>query len=363
MPSGLSRRPLEMSSFYDSHTLIETEAAISPPEHGGHLRAAAARYAITLDQWLDLSTGLNPHPWPVTPPALSSWARLPEDGDGLEHAAAAFYGAANPLPLPGSQAAIQALPRLRAPSRVGVPALGYREHAYHWSLAGHEVVELPEGDPGALLDAGRGALDCLVVINPNNPTGQRWPVETLLEWRERLAARGGWLIVDEAFMDVTPEHSLAPHVGLPGLVLLRSLGKFFGLAGARVGFLWAGPGLRGALRHWLGPWALSGPAREVARRALEDHRWHQEMRTALPLASARLARLLSAHGLAPSGGSALFQWVMTSRAEALQEMLAHQGIWVRCFTQCPSIRFGLPGREDEWQRLEQALSHWRSEGA
>jgi len=335
-------------------SLIETDATLLPPEHGGRLRAAALRHAIPLDQWLDLSTGLNPHPWPVTAPSTLSWARLPEDGDGLEHAAAAFYGAPDPLPLAGSQAAIQALPRLRAPARVGVPAVGYREHAYHWRLAGHRVVELPDGDPGDL------ELDALVVINPNNPTGHRWPVERLLEWRERLAARGGWLIVDEAFMDCTPEHSLLPHAGLPGLVVLRSLGKFFGLAGARVGFLWAEPRVRGAVRHWLGPWALSGPARDVARRALDDAGWQRETRAALPLASARLERLLGAHGLAPSGGTALFQWVVTPRAEALEAGLAKEGILVRRFEHPPSLRFGLPGREDDWLRLEQALGRLRS---
>lgn len=290
---------------------------------------------------------------PDLPPCV--WGRLPEDEDGLETAAADYYGAPSPLPLAGSQAAIQILPKLRAPCRVGVPAVGYAEHAYAWRSAGHEVIALADGDPGELLDAGPGRLDCLVVINPNNPTGQRWPVETLLGWHARLAARGGWLVVDEAFMDATPEASLMPHAGIPGLIMLRSLGKFFGLAGARVGFLMAERQVHERASVCLGPWTLSGPARWVAAQSLEDRAWQAATRRALPMAAARLAGLLHLHGLTPAGGTALFQWVRTETADQLHAALARQGILVRHFAHPASIRFGLPGDESQWARLAQAL--------
>ncbi|WP_295398803.1 threonine-phosphate decarboxylase CobD [uncultured Thiocystis sp.] len=327
-----------------------------PPEHGGRLRQAAARFGIPLARWLDLSTGINPRAWPVPTLPASAWGRLPEAEDGLESEAARYYGAPDPLPLAGSQAAIQALPAMRAPCRVGVPQVGYREHAYAWRRAGHHVIELADSDPGQWLDEGPGRLDCLVVINPNNPTGHCWPVATLLDWHARLAARGGWLIVDEAFMDVTPAGSLTPYAGRPGLILLRSLGKFFGLAGARVGFLFAEPALRATLNAWLGPWTLTGPSRLMARQAFADTAWQRCARASLALDAARLAALLRDHGLAPTGGTALFQWVLSADAERIDAALAQQGVLARRFDRPASLRFGLPGEEQDWQRLSVALA-------
>ena len=335
----------------------------SPPIHGGRLRLAAARLGIPLSDWLDLSTGINPRGWPI--PALSgrdwasAWSRLPEEDDGLERAAADYYGTDRPLPVAGSQAAIQALPMLRGPSLVGVPAVGYREHAYAWGRAGHRIVALPDGDP--TVDGLLDRLDVLVVINPNNPTGQRRSATTLLDWHGRLARRGGWLVVDEAFLDCQPGESLAPHVGVPGLLVLRSLGKFFGLAGARVGFVLTEPGLCDRLRVLLGPWALPGPSRLVAILALQDRAWQAAARGSLPVASARLAGLLARQRLPPQGGTELFQWAPTQDAAALYAALARRSVLVRPFEDPPSLRFGLPADESQWVRLGDALAAARAE--
>jgi len=318
-------------------------------EHGGKLLAAAARYSIEAADWLDLSTGINPAGWPVPVVPPEVWQRLPEQEDGLVDAAAAYYGCTSVLPVAGSQAAIQALPRLRAASRVGVPHPAYAEHAYAWRAAGHAV---------AAWDAAMGvdALDVLVLVHPNNPAGQTYSRADLLDWHARLAARGGWLVVDEAFIDATPHESLADVCPRPGLIILRSLGKFFGLAGARVGFVLAEPTLLAALNKLLGPWAVSAPSRWVARAALADTAWQQAARAALPAAGARLAALLRDHGLAPSGGTALFQWVRTADAAAWHEQLARQGILTRLFADPPSLRFGLPQYETDWTRLAAALA-------
>jgi cobalamin biosynthetic protein CobC len=326
-----------------------------PLEHGGRLREAAARYRIPVQDWLDLSTGINPDGWPVPELPGTAWARLPEEEDGLEAAAACCYGAPGLLPVAGSQAAIQALPRLRVPGRVGVPRVGYQEHARAWQGAGHTLVRLDENDLGHELGAGPDDLDVLVVINPNNPTGRGWPTGRLLDWHARLAARGGWLVLDEAFMDTTPQESLAPYTDRPGLIVLRSLGKFYGLAGVRVGFVLGAADLREALRSRLGPWTLSGPARHVARLALSDFHWQETTRASLRRASARLADLLSDYGLAPTGGTDLFQWVCTAQARHIQDRLARQGIWVRRFESPSSLRFGLPGAEADWARLKSGL--------
>ncbi len=313
-------------------------------EHGGQLHAAATRYAIPLNNWLDLSTGINPNGWSVPSLSPTAWARLPEINDGLEKAAQAYYATRHLLPCAGSQAIIQALPKLRPTCRVGVPDIAYAEHAYAWQQAGHQI--LPHDN--------LSAIDVLIVINPNNPTGQCYSTEILLEWRQALSRRGGWLIVDEAFMDATPNNSLMPYSPLPGLIVLRSLGKFFGLAGARVGFAAAEMKILDRLREYLGPWTLSGPSREIAKQALIDKNWQQFTRLQLKQASVRLSHLLSQHGLEPDGGTALFQWVRTSEASIIQETLARQGILVRLFKQPQSLRFGLP-RKDEWDRLDRGL--------
>lgn len=320
-------------------------------EHGGKLRAAARKYGIPEHAWLDLSTGINPEGYPIPALLPEAWRRLPDGDDMLHVAAARYYRNESLLPVAGSQAAIQALPRLRTTSRVGVLSPTYGEHAHAWRRAGHVVRELSAEAVEASLDA----LDVVVLANPNNPTGLRLARDTLLGWRARLVARGGWLVVDEAFMDAAPGESLVEQTNEPGLIVLRSLGKFFGLAGARVGFVFADPELPRALEEDLGPWAVTGPAQIVAALALSDGAWQEATRVHLAGASARLGRLLAEHGLVPSGGTALFQWVRTPQAASLHEQLARRGILTRLFTAPVSLRFGLPGGEAQWQRLEQAL--------
>ena len=321
-------------------------------EHGGRLQQAARRYGIPRDRWLDLSTGINPVGWQGSTVSPDSWNRLPEEEDGLLEAAQAYYGASNLLPVSGSQAAIQMLPRLRPRSRVGVPVLGYNEHAHRWKQAGHDVMSLaPAEFPVSL-----GSLDVLVVSNPNNPTGDRFAPSQLLEWHAHLSSRGGWLVIDEAFNDTTPESSVARFTEREGLIVLRSLGKFFGLAGARVGFVLASPVLAKTLKEWLGPWAIAGPSRFVAKAALEDREWQESNRQRLRSEGKRLGEALASHGLRPTGGCDLFQWVVTPNAPAIHEALAQRGILTRYFGgPPPSLRFGLPATRADWQRLESAL--------
>ncbi|MHB8535140.1 MAG: threonine-phosphate decarboxylase CobD [Sulfuricaulis sp.] len=324
------------------------------PQHGGRLRAAAAYYGIPSSEWLDLSTAINPDPWPVPslPPAV--WQRLPEDEDGLMQAACKYYGAPTLQPVAGSQAAIQALPVLRPRlSHVGVLAPAYSEHAHAWRRNGHDVTPL---NSDTIVNA-LPTLDVLVVVNPNNPTGECFTPATLLDWHARLAVHGGWLIIDEAFMDATPEWSLASCCDRRGLIVLRSLGKFFGIAGARVGFVLAAPDLLVNLSEHLGPWTVTGPSRCVATLALEDHAWQKVARARLVADTQRLAALLSEHGLAPSGGTALFQWVQTPWAARLHERLARRGVLTRFFAEPLSLRLALPDNETQWRRLGVALAN------
>ena len=326
-------------------------------EHGGQLRRAAQRYGRPLEEWLDLSTGVNPNGWQDTVAPDFAWARLPEQCDGLAEAAQDYYGAPVALPIAGSQAAIVHMPQMRTAVRVGVVAPAYFEHALRWRQAGHEVIALTP----AQCEAAAATLDILVLINPNNPTGHRFAREELLCWHALLASRGGWLVVDEAFADANGEDSLAAMSEREGLVVLRSLGKFFGLPGARVGFVLAAPSLLTALADRLGPWTVSGPSRIVACRALQDRAWQVATRARLRADGARLAGLLAAHGHPPAGGCELFQWCPSSQARWIYESLARTGILTRLFESPPSIRFGLPRTEPDWQRLETALHALASE--
>lgn len=319
-------------------------------EHGGERGHASRRYGIPLSGWLDLSTGINPIAWPALPIPLECWSRLPEGDDGLEAIAADYYGAAGALAVAGAQAAIQALPRLRPPGKVVVVAPTYAEHAQRWAGQGHEVLQLAIAD---VADAVKTS-DVLVVVNPNNPDGRQIERSTLLAWHERLATRGGWLVVDEAFADAEPAQSLASDCERPGMVVLRSFGKFFGLAGARLGFLLAASSLRERMAEDLGPWPVGGATRYLAKAALADRAWQAETRRQLPLRVARLSQLLQRHGLQPNGGCALFQWVATAQALRWRERLAEQGVLLRVYP--GGLRIGLPGPEAAWQRLDRALA-------
>lgn len=321
--------------------------------HGGNLRIAAAQYGRPLSDWIDLSTGINPVGYPAPSLATDVWQRLPEADPEFLAAACAYYHAPALLPVAGTQAAIQAMPHLRPPSQVVVAAPSYAEHAHGWRRARHAVRELPF----AALDAAVDGCDVMVVCNPNNPTGERIAPERLLTWSARLAARGGWLVVDEAFGDTEPHNSVAA-ARAPGLIVLRSVGKFFGLAGLRLGFVAADLALLDALNEMLGPWTVSGPAQQIGKAALEDRAWQAHTRTRLLQQGARLQALLAAHGI-QSAGTPLFQYWQEPQAIDFQHQLAHEGIWVRRFDGiAPGIRVGLPGGETGWQRLEQALAAW-----
>jgi cobalamin biosynthetic protein CobC len=325
--------------------------------HGGRLQQAACDYGIALGDWLDLSTGIAPWPFELPPIPLRAWARLPETGDGLHAAACGYYGVSQLLPVAGSQAAIQLLPRLREHSRVGVLSPCYAEHAHAWRQAGHQVIEITDAE----VEAHLPGLDVLVVVNPNNPTGRLCSCAQLLAWHALLAERGGWLLVDEAFIDITPELSLAAESERDGLIVLRSFGKFFGLAGARLGCVLAATPLLQALADRLGPWTINGPTRTVAAHCFADiTAQHQQRQRALQ-ASQRLAQLLAAHGLAPKGGCALFQWWQGAQAAALHDFFARRGVLLRLFAGDSSLRIGLPADEAQWQRLAGVLKEWVDE--
>ena len=314
-----------------------------------------ARHGGARRDWLDLSTGINPTSWPVPALPQGLWHRLPEAADEAAaiDAARAAYGApaaAGIVVAPGTQALLQVLPRLFPPQTVAVIGPTYEEHARCWAAGGHDVVA---ADGIATAEA---SARIAVVVNPNNPDGRVREPARLDALARRLAARGGLLVVDEAFADCTPEWSLANRTGAPGLVVLRSLGKFYGLAGARVGFALTYRALAERLRDALGPWAVGAPALAVAAGALRDRTWTVRQRRVLAERRVALERVLEERGFALLGGTDLFVLAAHRDAARTNRRLLFERVLVRAFPAEPDrLRFGIPGGQRALRRLSEAL--------
>jgi cobalamin biosynthesis protein CobC len=327
---------------------ITGPAAPEPVTHGGDLDAIRRRFPKAPQPWIDLSTGINPLAYPVAQLPPEIWSRLPtrEALQALLAAAARRYGIADPATIvaaPGTQALIQLLPRLMPASRVAIVGPTYAEHELCWRRAGHDVTVVPD-----IVDAS--GADVIVVVNPDNPTG------LLTAPRALRAIETSWLVVDEAFIDfLPPEASLAGD--LPAnTVVLRSFGKTYGLAGVRLGFAVAPPRFARRLRDELGPWAVSGPALEIGRIALDDEAWLQAAANRLAADRAKLDALLVAAGFTLLGGTPLFQLADHPDAARLVDALARQGLHVRSFAEQPTqVRFGLPAGDEGFRRLAAAL--------
>jgi cobalamin biosynthesis protein CobC len=335
--------------------MMFTRDADEPLLHGGELAAARRLFPNAPEPFLDLSTGINPNSYPLPHLAADLFARLPESEAlaALAAAAAAAYGAlsaAHVVPAPGTQILLPLVAGLIGPGRAAVVAPTYCEHARAAALAGHRVAEIAYIDP---------VPDAAVVLltNPNNPDGRLFDKNDLIALAGRLQARNGLLVVDEAFMDVgPPDASLATEIGRGGIVVLRSFGKFFGMAGIRLGFALAAPDLAARLRAKLGPWAVSGPALAIGAKALADRSWIEQARRRLAAGAARLDKILAVANLDIVGGTTLFRLACT-RAPDLFHHLGRAGILVRAFPENPTwLRFGQPAAEHGWTRLEKAMA-------
>jgi cobalamin biosynthetic protein CobC len=325
--------------------------------HGGDLGAARRLFPGAPEPFIDLSTGINPFPYPLPPLDPAVFARLPAPAalECLAAIVAAAYGApsaAHVVAGAGVQSLLPHVFALAPPGGAAVLGPTYAEHARVAALAGHRVREAADV-------AGLAGADLAILVNPNNPDGRRIARQELLALADALAP--GLLVVDEAFVDVAlPDTSLAPDVSRPNLVVLRSFGKFFGLAGLRLGFALAAPKLARELRAMLGPWAVSGPAIHIGATALADEAWQDATRAQLEQAAQRLDALLIDAGLALVGGTSLYRLTRSDDAEALFDHLGRAGIMIRRFASDAAwLRWGLPKDEEQWRRLTAALAKYR----
>lgn len=316
-------------------------------DHGGNLDEAIARFGGSREEWVDLSTGINRVPYPVPPISAHAWRDLPTRSDlrRLADAARTAYGAnCCVLPVAGAQAAIQMVPRLRPPGFARIVSPTYNEHAAALVSAGWRVEPVRE-----LADLA--GADLAVVVNPNNPDGRSWtPLEVLA-----VADRIGLMVVDESFCDATEELSLCPQAGRDGLVVLRSFGKFYGLAGLRLGFTLVAESELESMRATAGPWPVTGAAVETGCTALIDAAWKRSAIVRLQADAARLDALAAQAGWKLAGGTALFRTYETPDAISAQERLAASRVWSRVFPYSRNwLRLGLPG-EGEWERVMVAI--------
>lgn len=311
-------------------------------DHGGGLDAAIARFGGTRLTWIDLSTGINPHPYPCTGLPHDAWTALPDKAamSDLMAAARAFWNiphAADVIAASGASALIAQLPQVVSQGSVCIPTPTYNEHAAAFEAQGWTISDADEAK-------------AQVVVHPNNPDGRLWTRDTLPCQHASLT------IIDESFCDVDPALSLIKQSASPGTVILKSFGKFWGLAGLRLGFLVGDPILIARLRDRLGPWAVSGPALHIATEALRDPDWASATRHRLSEDAAQLDALMQIAGAKALGGTTLFRLYQVDDAAAWQTRLAHHKIWSRTFPYAPGwLRLGLP-HALHWPRIKAALA-------
>lgn len=324
--------------------------------HGGNLSAAAKAFNIPESDWLDLSTGISPwtYPTPNIPDAI--WRTLPYQDDELLLAAAQYYG--TPIdhitPVSGSQDAIRRIPKLLDKSHIAIPFLGYKEHQLSWELAGH-TVHLYHSFEELCSLLQHDAIDHCVLINPNNPSAEYWNIPQMEMVYQSISTRG-YLFVDEAFMDVDEAHSIAmSHLSSkPQLIVLRSVGKFFGLAGLRLGFVLGSGNLVNHLRQDIMPWGVNHLAMFVGKHALNDTKWHQQQKQRIRHQEAKVFSLLkqtfdNTKGIDRMVSAGLFTTLFghKDKLSSLLSCAAKQGILLRydeLSNQHAWLRFGLPGK-------------------
>lgn len=349
---------------------ILTNKASATLVHGGQLNQMAELYHIPVEEWLDLSTGISPISYPIPEIPQTIWQQLPQPSKSLLDAARRYYGAENICATSGSQAIIARLPHLFQNHvqeditniDVWLPQVGYKEHEKSWRDAGFNIKQyhqLPVHD-----ELTQHAI--VVVINPNNPTGKLHQKQTLTSLLKNIEALSGWLVVDEAFMDVIkPSQSIIHLTVNKHLFVLRSVGKFFGLAGIRIGFLSANQDWLDKLTAMSSPWEVNGPAQFITEQVLNNQQWQSTQQQALITLSTQLERLLTATFLKPSckgdkgkisiSGCGLFKTLVHPQAAELFQSFCRQGLYVRLCDEKNALRFGVP-KQEQFSKLTKLLA-------
>jgi cobalamin biosynthetic protein CobC len=309
-------------------------------DHGGGLDAAIATYGGTRNEWLDLSTGINPIPYPLPKTPDHFWQTLPDSTaqSALLNAARELWGVpdtADIIATSGVSQLIAMIPHLLPAGHVEIIGPTYNEHAAAFRANGWNV-----GETGTVR----------TVVHPNNPDGRIHNITVADVQKTALT------IIDESFCDVMPAQTLIALTKQPNVIVLKGLGKFWGLAGMRLGFAIASPELIQRITEFVGPWAISGPAQFIGQTALADTKWIGQTRQRLADDAKRLDDLMSGQGAKSLGGTDLFRLYDVANAQNSQQSLAQNRVWSRRFPYSKTwLRLGLPGTDAHWTQLNYAL--------
>lgn len=365
-------------SIYSSIAIFKRSIRIMATLHGGQLSRVAKQYQIPEQEWLDLSTGIAPFSYPIPKIPTHIWQNLPTITDSLVNAAKAYYQAPYCWPLAGSQQLIEKLPELwnckvaelnnipLKEKHAYLPKVGYKEHQQAWSKAGYRLHFYQQSLP---CDIQQNSV--VVVINPNNPLTDAFTIDQLKQCQELCTQQQALLIIDEAFADIfEPEFSFIYHLTdlndityqehrldqiSENVIVLRSVGKFFGLAGLRIGFVCSSQEWCQTVQENIGPWSINGPALFITEQVLKDKTWQVTQKMRLQQQSKVMRSILETHFVgARIEANALFITVFLNQAADVYHQLCEQGIYVRLTDENDSLRFGI-ANETQLKKLQLAL--------
>lgn len=331
-------------------------------KHGGNKNEAARAYGIEPAEMIDLSTGISPNPYPLSLSQLdlSDLIELPQEDKAaslknIMRKAWSVPDSAEIALASGSGALISLIPHIHKGDmrQVYCPEPAYSEHPMAWQRAGFRMIPY---EAGTIPEIYLNKTAAIIAVQPGNPMGHCASPDAWLELMEKAAAHKVMIIMDEAFIDLMPEQSLVPYLGRKGLIVIRSFGKFYGLAGVRLGAAIGHPDDITALEDLLGPWPVSAMAVQFAAEAMSDHGWADDQRDWCATQMASLKKELMARGITIIGGTDLYVLIEIEDAKTLQDKLARAGFWTRIFEHYPNwMRLGLARDDAATTRFLKAL--------
>ena len=320
-------------------------------EHGGDLDKAINCYGGEKYQWIDLSTGINPEPYPIPRLEISDWKNLPTltEIQSLEKIIKSKLQTSSEIVLvPGAQSAINFLPFLLKKKKVKILSPTYNEYQFCFQNAGWDVHFCKKFNQ--LFDS-----EVVIIVNPNNPDGKIYDVKDLI----KLSKSVEQLIVDESFIDSSLCKSVISGIDsdTSNIIVIRSFGKFFGLAGMRLGFIISNSKINKKFKNSLGPWPISKMAIKIASKAFQDETWIKKTKIKLVATVKLMDRLMDVVNWKTIGGTNLFRLYSTPNSDLAQKLLAEQYIWSRKFSYSKKwLRLGIPSNED-FRKLEKTIKN------
>ena len=316
--------------------------------HGGDIDLAIKKYGGEREDWIDLSTGINGTSYPWQQSIKFELRNLPSNKllVNLERAASAAYKVAEnteTAAVSGAQQIISLLPIcLKSYNSVAILGPTYNEYEKAFKSSGIKAQTVSEVSK-------LSSSDIAIIVNPNNPTGKVIAEEIL----DDLSKKVRILIIDESFKTFSSRRIQK----FENVIQINSLGKFFGLAGVRLGFVSGPSDFIKSVRRMLGPWPISSIAAEIGTIALNDNTWISEMEKILLEGSNVLHKACSTKNWKLVGKTNLFHTYATSSSLEVEKQFAAHYIWIRTFDYSETwVRLGIPTSKYEWTRVRQALN-------